>query len=90
MSNVICKEPLNVDAIENLETLTYISIYDWMYEVSSLEKMVSLRKLGVEEVDENLDVGKFFASLAELKHLHHLIFKGCRFKTIPCLDNIVF
>ncbi|XP_042004997.1 disease resistance protein RPH8A-like [Salvia splendens] len=88
MSNVIYQEPLKVDALENLETLTYISIYDWMYEVTSLEKMICLQQLGVEEVDENSDAGKLFASLAELEHLRHLTLRGFRFRSIPCLDNI--
>ncbi|XP_042010504.1 disease resistance RPP8-like protein 3 [Salvia splendens] len=82
------EEPLKVDALENLKTLTYISIYDWMYEVSSLKKMICLQRLGVEEVDENSDVGKLFASLALLQHLRHLTLRGFRFKSIPCLDNI--
>ncbi|XP_047945106.1 putative disease resistance RPP13-like protein 3 [Salvia hispanica] len=43
MSDVIYPKPLKVDAPLNLETLTYISIYDWTYEVSSLEKMTRLQ-----------------------------------------------
>ncbi|XP_047946678.1 disease resistance RPP8-like protein 3 [Salvia hispanica] len=88
MSDVICCEPLNVDALHNLETLTYISIYDLMHEVSRLEKMTSLRKLGVEEVDENSDVSRLFASLAKLSKYECLILRGFRFKIMPCLDKI--
>ncbi|XP_047947285.1 disease resistance protein RPP8-like [Salvia hispanica] len=88
MSDVICCEPLNVDALHNLKTLTYISIYDLMYEVSRLEKMTSLRKLGIEEVDENSDVSKLFASLARLSKYECLILRGFRFNIMPCLDEI--
>ncbi|XP_047946696.1 probable disease resistance protein At1g58602 [Salvia hispanica] len=88
MSDVIFRHPLKIDTLENLETLTNISIYNWTYEVSGLETLNHLVKLGIEDVDENLDVGKLFASLAKLRSLQHLILKGSRFRSMPCLDEI--
>ncbi|XP_047949708.1 probable disease resistance protein At1g58602 [Salvia hispanica] len=87
MSDVIFPHPLKIDTLENLETLTNISIYDWA-EVSSLETWNHITKLGIEDVDENLDVGKLFASLAKLKILQHLTLRGFRFRSMPCLDKI--
>ncbi|KAG6404849.1 hypothetical protein SASPL_132425 [Salvia splendens] len=88
MSDVIFQHRLEIDTLENLETLTNISIYDWAYEVSGLETLNHLVKLGIEDVDENLDVGKLFASLAKLRSLQHLILRGSRFRSMPCLDEI--
>ncbi|XP_047947340.1 probable disease resistance protein At1g58602 [Salvia hispanica] len=88
MRDVICRKPLKIDALPHLEILTYISIYDWTYEASCLETMEILLKLGVEEVDEDSDVDKLFASLAKLVSLDHLILKGFRFRSMPCLDGI--
>ncbi|XP_047945604.1 disease resistance protein RPP13-like isoform X2 [Salvia hispanica] len=88
MSNVICRKPLQVDALKHLENLTYISIYDWTYEVLSLEKMICLQKLGIEEIDENADVSKLFASLCRLKSLEGLSLRGFRFMSMPCLEEI--
>ncbi|XP_047947632.1 probable disease resistance protein At1g58602 isoform X2 [Salvia hispanica] len=88
MSDVICREPLKVDALQKLETLTCIPIYDWTYEFSSLEKMSRLRKLGIEEIDENSDVIKLFGSLFKLNRLEHLTLRGFRFRSMPCLDQI--
>ncbi|XP_047945622.1 disease resistance protein RPP13-like isoform X2 [Salvia hispanica] len=89
MSNVICRKPLQVDALKHLETLTYISIYDWTYEVFSLEeKMICLQKLGIEEIDGNADVSKLFASLCRLKSLEGLTLRGFRFMSMPCLDEL--
>ncbi|XP_047946452.1 putative disease resistance RPP13-like protein 3 [Salvia hispanica] len=88
MSDVIYRKPLKVDVLQNLEILRYISIYDWTYEVSSLGKMTRLFLLGVEEIDENSDVSKLFASLAEFKRLRRLKLRGFRFKSMPCLDEI--
>ncbi|XP_047951580.1 disease resistance protein RPP13-like [Salvia hispanica] len=65
MSNVIFRKPLKVDALTNLNSLTYISIYDWTNEVCGLETMLGLQTLGIEEVDENSDLGTLFASLAK-------------------------
>ncbi|XP_047946379.1 probable disease resistance protein At1g58602 [Salvia hispanica] len=88
MSDVIFRHPLKIDTLENLETLTNISIYDWAYEVSGLETLNRLVKLGIEDIDENLDVGKLFASLAKLWRLRRLILRGPRFTSMPCLDEI--
>ncbi|KAG6384948.1 hypothetical protein SASPL_153771 [Salvia splendens] len=88
MFDVIYEKPLRVDALQNLETLTYISIYDWTYEASSVEKMSRLHKLGVEEVDEKSDVCKLFASLAKLMSFRHFTLRGFRFRSMSCLDEI--
>ncbi|XP_047971729.1 disease resistance RPP8-like protein 3 [Salvia hispanica] len=88
MCDVIFKKPLKVDALQNLETLTYISIYDWTYEASSMEKMTRLYKLGVEEVDEKSDVCKLFASLAKLTSFRQFTLRGFRFRSMSCLDEI--
>ncbi|KAG6404923.1 hypothetical protein SASPL_132500 [Salvia splendens] len=88
MSDVICRKPLKVDVLQMLEILAYISIYDWTYEVSSLEKMTRLIKLGTEEVDENSDVNMLFASLAKFKRFLQLNLQGFRFRSMPCLDKI--
>ncbi|KAG6404848.1 hypothetical protein SASPL_132424 [Salvia splendens] len=88
MSDVIYRKPLKVDVLQNLERLSYISIYDWTYGVSRLEKMTSLSVLGIEEVDENSDVNKLFASVATFKSLERLKLRGFRFKSMPCLDEI--
>ncbi|XP_047947186.1 probable disease resistance protein At1g58602 [Salvia hispanica] len=88
MSDVICRKPLKLDALQNLETLTFMSIYSWTYEASNLEKMTSLYKLGIEEIDENSDVSELFPSLAKLEKLNHLILRGFRFRMMSCLDEI--
>ncbi|KAH6757316.1 hypothetical protein C2S52_023522 [Perilla frutescens var. hirtella] len=89
MSNIICLKPLKIDALMNLETLTYITVDDWTYEVSDMKnKMISLRRLGIEEVDENSNVSKLFASLAELENLYYLILRGFRFRSMPSLDEL--
>ncbi|KAH6833096.1 hypothetical protein C2S53_020655, partial [Perilla frutescens var. hirtella] len=89
MSNIICVKPLKIDTLMNLETLTYITVDDWTYEVSDMKnKMISLRRLGIEEVDENSNVSKLFASLAELENLYRLILRGFRFRSMPSLDEL--
>ncbi|KAG6404783.1 hypothetical protein SASPL_132359 [Salvia splendens] len=89
MSDVICRKPLKIGKLEKLKTLTYISIYDWTDEMSGVEMMTRLKKLGFEEVDENLDVGKIFANLKKCWALDHLILKRCRFRSMSCLDEII-
>ncbi|XP_057802880.1 probable disease resistance protein At1g59620 [Salvia miltiorrhiza] len=88
MSDVICREPLKIEMLENLETLTYISFDNWTYELSGMGKMIRLKKLGIEEIDENSNVSKLFASLVELKNLGTLILRGFRFRSMPCLDQL--
>ncbi|XP_057801872.1 disease resistance protein RPP13-like isoform X2 [Salvia miltiorrhiza] len=88
MSDVICREPLKIDTLANLESLTYISFDNWTYELSCKGKMTRLNKLGIEEIDENSNVSKLFASLVELKNLETLILRGFRFRSMPCLDNL--
>ena len=75
MSDVICPEPLKIDALQNLETLTYISICDWTYEIPRLWT-TGIRILGIEEIDENSDVSKLFASLVWLSRLERLTLRG--------------
>ncbi|XP_047947145.1 disease resistance RPP8-like protein 3 [Salvia hispanica] len=89
MCDVIYRNPLEVDALTNLRTLTHISIFDCTFEASSLEKMTCLYELGIEEMDENSNVSKLFASLAELESLCKLTLRGFRFRNMPCLDEIV-
>ncbi|XP_057802123.1 disease resistance RPP8-like protein 3 [Salvia miltiorrhiza] len=88
MSEVICREPLKIDALRNLETLTYVSVDNWTYELSALKELRYLKKLGIEGLDGNSDVSKLFVSLAELKKLDHLILRGYRFRSMPCLDEL--
>ncbi|XP_047950485.1 probable disease resistance protein At1g58602 [Salvia hispanica] len=88
MSNVIFRKPLKVDALRKLMNLTYISIYDWTYEDPSFKSMYDLKTLGVEEVDENSDVGTLFATLAKLLSFERLFIRGFRYRNMPCLDEI--
>ncbi|XP_057802246.1 probable disease resistance protein At1g58602 [Salvia miltiorrhiza] len=86
LSNVIFMKDLKIAALRNLETLTYISIDNC--KLSGFEKMICLKKLGIEELDGNSDVSKLFASLAQLRSLEHLILRGYRFRSMPCLDKL--
>ncbi|XP_047965784.1 probable disease resistance RPP8-like protein 2 [Salvia hispanica] len=88
MSDIICWEPLTIDSLMNLQTLTYISVDSWIYELSGLEMMSSLRKLGMEEFDGASDVSKTFASLVKLENLECLILRGSRFRSMPSLDEL--
>ncbi|XP_057803014.1 disease resistance RPP8-like protein 3 [Salvia miltiorrhiza] len=88
LSDVIFQKPLKVDALWNLETLTYVSVDNWTYELSSLKKLTLLKKLGIEELDGNSDVSKLFPSLVVLEGLKHLILRGYRFRSMPCLDEL--
>ncbi|KAH6837303.1 hypothetical protein C2S53_003090 [Perilla frutescens var. hirtella] len=88
MSNIICQKPLKIDALRNLQTLTYISVDNWTYELSGFKMMATLCKLGIEEVDENTDISKLFASLAELDHIYSLILRGFHFRSLPSLDGL--
>ncbi|XP_047949710.1 disease resistance protein RPH8A-like [Salvia hispanica] len=88
MSDVICPNPLKVDFSQNLETLTYISINDWTYEVIRLKWMSRLRKLGIEEIDENSVVSNLFPSLSKLENFRHLTLRGFRFRSMAYLDEI--
>ncbi|KAH6824925.1 hypothetical protein C2S53_017878 [Perilla frutescens var. hirtella] len=88
MSDIICLNPLKIDALKNLETLTYISVDNWKYELSGLEMMTSLSKLGIEDLDGSSDVNKLFTSLTKLKTLDYLILRGFRFKSMPSLDQL--
>ncbi|KAH6788442.1 hypothetical protein C2S51_003448 [Perilla frutescens var. frutescens] len=90
MSDIICQKPLKIDALRNLRTLTYISVDNWTYELWGLKMLTALLKLGIEEVDENTDVRKLFASLAELNNIYYysLILRGFRFRSLPSLDGL--
>ncbi|KAH6757314.1 hypothetical protein C2S52_023520 [Perilla frutescens var. hirtella] len=89
MSDIICQKLLKIDALTNLETLTYITVDDWTYDMSDMKnKMASLRRLGIEEVDGNSNISKLFASLAELRKLDCLILRGFRFRNMPSLDEL--
>ncbi|XP_057802879.1 probable disease resistance protein At1g58390 [Salvia miltiorrhiza] len=88
LSHVICRKPLKIDALQNLETLTYISVDNWTYGLSGLKMLYRLRKLGIEEMNGNTDVSKLFASLTQLRNLKNLILKGFRFRSMPCLDKL--
>ncbi|XP_047946103.1 probable disease resistance protein At1g58602 isoform X2 [Salvia hispanica] len=88
ISDVIFRKPLKVDALRKLKTLTYISIYDLTYEVAGSERKYKIQTLGIEEVDENSDVGKLFASLAKISKFSNLYLRGFRFRSMPCLDEI--
>ncbi|KAH6804139.1 hypothetical protein C2S51_032386 [Perilla frutescens var. frutescens] len=88
MSDIICKEPLRIDALKHLQTLTYISVDNWIYNFWGLQKMKSLRKLGIEELDGTSDISRLFASLAKLKNLDCLILRGFRFRSMPSLDKL--
>ncbi|XP_057802276.1 disease resistance RPP8-like protein 3 isoform X2 [Salvia miltiorrhiza] len=88
MSDVICQKPLKIDALQLLETLTYVSVDNWTYALPGLKMLTSLKKLGIEGLDGNSDVSKMMASLAELKNLEHLILRGYRFRRMPCLDEL--
>ncbi|KAG6404787.1 hypothetical protein SASPL_132363 [Salvia splendens] len=88
MSNAIFQKPLKVDVMQNLETLEYISIYDWTCEGQGLKTMYSFQTLGIEEVDENSDVGTLLATLAKIPNLNYLFLRGFRFRSMRCLDEI--
>lgn len=88
MSNVICQRHLRIDALRNLETLTYVSIENWTYDLSRLRRMTRLRNLGMEEVDGSSNISKLFASLSKMRRLDNLTLKGFRFKSMPSLDEL--
>ncbi|XP_057802292.1 disease resistance RPP8-like protein 3 isoform X2 [Salvia miltiorrhiza] len=88
MSDVICQKPLKIDDLQHLETLTYISVDNWTYGLSRLRLLFRLKKLGIEGLDGNSDVSKMMTSLADLKKLKHLILRGYRFRSMPCLDEL--
>ncbi|XP_057803009.1 disease resistance RPP8-like protein 3 [Salvia miltiorrhiza] len=88
MSDMVCRKSLWFDILENLETLTYVSLANWTYELLGLNMLSSLKKLGIEELDGNSNVSKLFVSLADLKNLKHLILRGYRFRRMPSLEEI--
>ncbi|XP_057801888.1 probable disease resistance protein At1g58602 [Salvia miltiorrhiza] len=88
MSDVTCLKPLKIDALRDLQTLTYVSVDNWTYELSGLKELMWLKKLGIEELDGNSNVTKLFVSLAVLEGLKHLILRGYRFRSMPCLDEL--
>ncbi|XP_047953051.1 disease resistance RPP8-like protein 3 isoform X2 [Salvia hispanica] len=88
MSDAIFRKPLKVDALQNLKTLEYISIYDWTYEDLIFGRMHTLQKLGIEEVDKMVDVGKLFALLAKFPNFYVLSVRGFHYRSMPCLEGI--
>ncbi|XP_057802988.1 disease resistance RPP8-like protein 3 [Salvia miltiorrhiza] len=88
LSNVICRKPSKIAALQNLKTLTYVSVDNLTYELSDLKMLRFLEKLGIEELDGNSDVSKLFVALAVLESLKHLILRGYRFRSMPCLDEL--
>ncbi|XP_057802985.1 disease resistance RPP8-like protein 3 [Salvia miltiorrhiza] len=87
MSNLICRKPLNIDTLEYLGTLTYVTIDNCIILISGLRMFSVFKKLGIEGLDGNSDVSKLFVSLADL-FLDHLILRGYRFRSMPCLDEL--
>ncbi|XP_057802889.1 probable disease resistance protein RF9 [Salvia miltiorrhiza] len=47
-----------------------------------------LRKLGIEGLDGNADISKLFMELVKLRFINHLILRGFRFRSMPCLDGL--
>ena len=88
MADVICWKPLKIDVLPHLRTLTSVSVDNLIYELSGLRVLVFLKKLGVQELDGNTHVSKLFVSLSNLKYLDHLILRGYRFRSMPCLDDL--
>ncbi|XP_057802160.1 probable disease resistance RPP8-like protein 2 [Salvia miltiorrhiza] len=88
LSNVICRKPSKIGALQNLKTLTYVSVDNWTHELSGLKMLSFFEKLGIEELDGNSDVSKLFVSLAVLVRVKHLILRGYRFRSMPCLDEV--
>ncbi|XP_057802256.1 probable disease resistance protein At1g58602 [Salvia miltiorrhiza] len=88
LSDVIIRKPLKIQTLVFLETLSYISVDNWTYELSGFKMLNLLKKLGIEELDGNSDVSKLFESLADLKNLKHLVLRGYRFISMPCLDEL--
>ncbi|XP_057801854.1 disease resistance RPP8-like protein 3 [Salvia miltiorrhiza] len=88
LSDVIFRKPLKIGALQKMKTLTYITVDNWTYELSGLKMLSFLEKLGIEELDGNSDVSKLFVSLAVLESLKHLILRGYRFRSMPCLDEL--
>ncbi|XP_057802997.1 putative inactive disease susceptibility protein LOV1 [Salvia miltiorrhiza] len=88
LSDVICRKPLKIiGALWNLKTLTYISVDNWRYE--RLGKNMKFKKLGIVGLDGNSDVSKILVSLRQLSFINHLILRGYRFRSMPCLDELV-
>ncbi|KAI3459046.1 hypothetical protein Pfo_015709 [Paulownia fortunei] len=66
MSDIICKTPLRIDTLKNLQTLAYIDVDNW--KTGHLKQMTSLRKLGIK-LDSFSNVGKLYESLSTLENL---------------------
>lgn len=89
VSDTVCQNPWTVDvSVQNPETLTYISIENWTYDLSGMTRMAELRKLGVVKVDGSSDVSELFVSLARIGYLQRLTLSGFRFRSMPCLDDL--
>ncbi|XP_047952544.1 probable disease resistance protein At1g59620 [Salvia hispanica] len=88
MSDVICKKPFKIDVLQQLNTLTSVSFDNLISDLSGLQMLARLKKLGVQDLDGNAHVSKLFVSLFNLKSLHHLILRGHRYRNMPCLDDL--
>ncbi|XP_057802146.1 disease resistance RPP8-like protein 3 [Salvia miltiorrhiza] len=88
MSDIICLLPLCVDALKNLQTLTYISVDNWEFLGSAFNLMHDLRKLGIQEMDRASSVRKLFATLAHLKNLDCLFLRGSPYRGMLSLNKL--
>ncbi|XP_047973997.1 probable disease resistance RPP8-like protein 2 [Salvia hispanica] len=86
MSDVISKKPFKIDVLQELLTLTSVSIDD--DELLGLKTSFPLQKLGVHDLDGNTDVSKLFGLLSNLKYFRHLTLRGHSFRSMPCLDEL--
>ncbi|XP_047947114.1 disease resistance RPP8-like protein 3 [Salvia hispanica] len=88
MSDVIFQKPLKEDALQNLRSLAYISIYDWTCEDPNSSRKYKLQTLGIEEFDENSNVSKLFETLAKFPKFKNLFIRGFRYRSMPCMDGM--
>ncbi|KAL8557689.1 hypothetical protein ACS0TY_004962 [Phlomoides rotata] len=88
MSEIVCRAGLKIDRLKNLRTLAYISVDNWIYERSSLQTMTCLRKLGIQELNQQSNISYLLESLAHLRNLVCLNLKGFRFNMMPSLNEV--
>ncbi|XP_047952604.1 probable disease resistance RPP8-like protein 2 [Salvia hispanica] len=88
MCDVISNKPLKIHALRGLKTLTSVSFnYLICNELLMWNMLTSLEKLGVHDLDGNTRVRNLFWLLPGLKKFRHLILRGHRFRSMPCLDG---
>ncbi|KAG6402878.1 hypothetical protein SASPL_135092 [Salvia splendens] len=89
MSDVISEKPFTIDVLQRLKTLTSVSFDDLIYDDhDELLGLTSLEKLSVHDLDGNTTVSKLFGLLSNLGYLFHLVLRGYRFRSMPCLDEL--